>query len=322
MNPPPPSNPIQPSMIIQPNPAQADSLQGHIISTQSNSLPATPVLNKISSPPMQGTGVFQPTKIHHTNQGIPISLNLIQSGITPNLLSNTNHNLSPATVNQLHALLLKSPAKVEQDHPNIQPNCTTLQQPRLAKPVPSKPTAVSQGKPSNPMYILQGQLPQNIQIGIGRGGQTQNIIQGPAPQNVGTNLIQIVSSQTQGQPGGNKVLLNNSSGLTRQEGRCLFYVNVDCCLIGFVYIVLLLNPNAIGNANNGFPQQIKISKPSSASFQNRAIFHQTPSGITTTTTATTTTPQSQISDDSIRQQQLRIEQLKKQLLAAENTKSI
>eukprot|EP00800_Vazella_pourtalesii_P021303 TRINITY_DN785_c0_g1_i2.p1 TRINITY_DN785_c0_g1~~TRINITY_DN785_c0_g1_i2.p1 ORF type:complete len:364 (+),score=68.72 TRINITY_DN785_c0_g1_i2:237-1328(+) len=302
MNPPPP-NPVQPSIIIQPNQVHADSIQRQTISTQSNSLTAAPVLTKISSPPMQGTSVFQATKIHHPNQGIPISLNLMQSGITPNLLSNTNHNLSPATVNQLHALLLKSPAKVEQDHPNIQPNYTTLQQPRLAKPIPSKPTAVSQGKPNNPMFILQGQLPQNIQMGIGRGGQTHNLIQGPAPPTAGSNLIQIVSSQPQGQTGANKVLLNNSSGLTRQE-------------------VLLLNPNAIGNANNGMPQQIKISKPSSNSFQNRPIIQHTHSGITTTTTTTSTTPQSQISDDSIRQQQLRIEQLKKQLLAAENTKSI
>ena len=239
MNPPPPSNPIQPSMIIQPNPVHADSISGHTISTQSNSLPTAPVLSKISSPPMQGTGVFQSTKIHHPNQGIPISLNLMQSGITPNLLSNTNHNLSPATVNQLHALLLKSPAKVEQEHPNIQPNCTTLQQPRLAKPIPSKPTAVSQGKPSNPMYILQGvqgQLPQNIQMGIGRGGQTHNLIQGSAPPNAGTNLIQIVSNQAQGQTGGNKVLINNSGGLTRQEGRCLLYGCVDYCLfVGFFF---------------------------------------------------------------------------------------
>ena len=90
----------------------------------------------------------------------------------------------------------------------------------------------------------------------------------------------------------------------------------------YLFLVLLLNPNAIGSANNGMPQQIKISKPSSNSFQNRPIIQHTHSGITTTTTTTSTTPQSQISDDSIRQQQLRIEQLKKQLLAAENTKSI
>ncbi|KAI6652240.1 hypothetical protein LOD99_7257 [Oopsacas minuta] len=297
MTPPPSTNPIHSSIIIQPNPVHADNMQGSAISNQTNSLHSAPIINKISSPPMQGSaGVFQSTKIHHAQQGIPISLNIMSSSLAPNLLSNTNHNLSPATVNQLHALLLKSPAKSEPEHPQIQPNCTTLQQPRLTKPIPSKPTAVTQGKPTNPMYIIQGQIPQNMQMGIGRGGQSHNFIQGSAPATGGSNLIQIVSNQTPAHTGGNKILINNSTALSNKE-------------------VLLLNPNAIGNTNNGQQQQIKLNTPNATQIiQNRPIIHPIP-------TSTSSTQQSQISDDSIRKQQLRIEQLKKQLLAAENTKT-
>ena len=215
---PPTPNPIQTSIIIQPNPVQAETMQP-LMATQTNSLPHAPILNKIASPPMTGPGLFQPTRIHHPTQGVPFSLNLVPSGLAPNLLSNTNHNLSPATVNQLHALLLKSPAKTEPDQPQALPNCTTLQQPRLPKPIPSKPTAIQQNKPpSNPLYILQTQVPQNLQVGIGQRAQTHNFIQAPAPPPSGTNLIQIVPNHTQGKTAGSKLLLNNSSGLSRQEG--------------------------------------------------------------------------------------------------------
>ena len=197
---------------------QADSIQAQVIPAQANSLPPAPLLNKIGSPPAPGSALFQPARIHHPTQG-PFSLNLVSSGLAPNLLSNTNHNLSPATVNQLHALLLKSPAKTEPEQPQAQPNCTTLQQPRLPKPIPSKPGSIIQNKPSaNPLYILQTQVPQNLQVGIGQRAQQHNYIQATAAPSSGTNLIQIVSNQTQGKTAGNKVLLNNPSGLSRQEG--------------------------------------------------------------------------------------------------------
>ena len=215
---PPAPNPIQASIIVQPTPIQADAIQAQVMPTQTNSLPAAPILNKIASPPISGPTIFQPTKIHHPTQSVPFSLNLIPSGLAPNLLSNTNHNLSPATVNQLHALLLKSPAKTEHELPQVQPNCTTLQQPRLPKPIPSKPTVISQNKPpSNSLFILQTQVPQNIPVGIGQRGQNHNFIQAPAPPSSGTNLIQIVSNQTPGKAAGNKVMSNNLN-LSSQEG--------------------------------------------------------------------------------------------------------
>ena len=208
--PPPPSNAIQSNILIQANSIHPNNIQAHIPAKQPVTLSNAPYLNKMPSPPGQNPTILQPNKIfqQHPQQptGTPISLN-----ITPGMLSNTNHNLSPATVNQLHALLLKNPLRSEPNIPQTQPSYTTLQQPRLAKPIPSKPTPMMQTKSaSNPLYILQSQLPQDLQLAA-RGAASQSA--------GGSNLIQIVSNQPQGQVGVNKVVqLNNASGLKRQEG--------------------------------------------------------------------------------------------------------